>query len=119
MPHRTDAMGKTLSGVIPGSRLLPTDRASNTRSGSPPGTRGFATVLAGSNARTPATFLEDDDDDYDKPWTALAPSSGFLRPLPVSKNSTDPLHSGEHVIDRVAASSYQLCPDDFRDEITR
>src|ERR1700751_1607663 len=48
----------------------------------------------------------------------LAPSLPFLRPFPVSENSTDPFHSGEHVINRVAASSYELCPDDFRDEIT-
>ena len=58
-------MGKTLSWVIPGSRLLPADRASNTESGSPPGTWGFATMLAGSNTRTPAKLL-DDENDYDK-----------------------------------------------------
>jgi hypothetical protein len=60
-------MGKTLSWVIPGSRLLPTVRASRTESGSPPAMWGFATMLAGSNSRTPATFFEDEDDedDYD------------------------------------------------------
>jgi hypothetical protein len=48
----------------------------------------------------------------------LAPSLPFLRPFPVPKNRTDPFHSGEHVINCMAASSYELCPDDFRDEIT-
>jgi hypothetical protein len=33
----TDAMGKTLRWVIPGSRLLPSDRTTTLRSGSPPG----------------------------------------------------------------------------------
>jgi hypothetical protein len=76
MPHRTEAMGKTLSWVIPGSRLLPTDRASSTESGSPPGMWGFATMLPGSNTRTPATPFElwvalfEVEDDYDGPWSA-------------------------------------------------
>jgi hypothetical protein len=36
-PHGTDAMGKTLRWVNPGSRLLPTHSAAMLRSGSPPG----------------------------------------------------------------------------------
>jgi hypothetical protein len=32
-PHGTDAMGKTLRRVIPGSRLLPTDRTAILQSG--------------------------------------------------------------------------------------
>ncbi|HXM05461.1 MAG TPA: hypothetical protein VN939_22800, partial [Chthoniobacterales bacterium] len=50
LPHAIGAVGKTSRWVIPGSRLLLTDRATILQSGSPPGVRSaqraaFATAL--------------------------------------------------------------------------
>jgi len=52
LAYRIDAMGKTLRWDVPGSRLLPTDRAAMLQSGSPPGAP-FGTI----QSLSPPTLL--------------------------------------------------------------
>jgi hypothetical protein len=64
MPHGTDAMGKTLSWVIPGSRLLPTVRAGSTEKRLPSRYVGLRDDASWIEQSSLGTFLEDED-DYD------------------------------------------------------
>ncbi len=60
-------LGKTSSWVIPGSRLLPADRAAISQSGSPPGGGLWHGKREMRKLQTwPVRFFEDEDDDEDE-----------------------------------------------------
>ena len=59
--HQTAALGKISRWVIPGSRLLPTDRASNIKKRLP-SNRGSATPSGSTSSVETCTAFEDEDD---------------------------------------------------------
>jgi len=74
-------MGKTLRWVIPGSRLLLTDRAAILQSGSPPGVRSAQPAACLQPFWVPGpnvTFEDEDENDY----TPIpdGPRSRYYRP---------------------------------------